>query len=74
MWKSMIWRKHMGGAKERWPARELFTCLTIPGECWGAAWDDHTKYLAVELSTNLAEVGVIPERDASLKMTCSRKV
>jgi hypothetical protein len=46
---------------KRWPARELFTCLTIPGEWRSAAWDDHTKYLAVKFGANMAEVGVIPK-------------
>lgn len=52
------------------PARELFTCCTIPGEWWSAAWDDYTKYLAVKLGANMAKVGVIPKRDTSLKVTC----
>jgi hypothetical protein len=56
---------------KRWLARELFTCLTIPGEQWSAAWDDHAKYLAVKLGANMAEVGVIPKGDTSLKVTCS---
>jgi hypothetical protein len=53
-----------------WPARELFTCRTIPGERWSAAWDDYTKNLAVKLGTYMAKVGVIPKRDTSLKVTC----
>lgn len=53
-----------------WPARELFTCRTIPGKRWSAAWDDYTKYLAVKLGAYMAKVGVIPKRDSSLKVTC----
>jgi hypothetical protein len=44
-----------------WPARELFTCRTIPGERWSAAWDDYTKYLAVKLGAYMTKVGVIPK-------------
>jgi hypothetical protein len=57
----MIWCKQLSGAMKRWPARELFTCPTIPGDWWSAAWDDHAKYLAVKLGANMAKVGVIPK-------------
>lgn len=57
----MIWCKQLSGAMKRWPARELFTCSTVPGDWWSAAWDDHAKYFAVKLGANMAKVGVVPK-------------
>ena len=53
--------KASGFGEKKMGSSCLFTCLTIPGECWSTAWDDHTKYFAVKLSANLVKVGVIPE-------------